>query len=142
MFTHYKREEDATLKSGKFDEELQRMSAIADHLRPGAVVLFNESFASTNEREGSEIFLQVVSALRQRGIAAWLVTHLVSCAQTLHAQDTEHTLFLRADRQDDGSRSFVLQPAPPLRSAWGEDLYREIFASTASQPAAANAASA
>jgi hypothetical protein len=139
VFTHYKREEDATLKSGKFDEELQRMSTIAEHLRPGAVVLFNESFASTNEREGSEIFLQVLSALRQRGISAWLVTHLVSCAQALYAQDTEHTLFMRADRQEDGSRSFVLQPAPPLRSAWGEDLYREIFASASPQPAAVGA---
>lgn len=140
VFTHYKREEDATLKSGKLDEELQRMSAIAEHLRPGAVVLFNESFASTNEREGSEIFLQVLAALRQRDIAAWLVTHLVSCAQALYAQDTERTLFMRADRQDDGSRSFVLQPAPPLRSAWGEDLYREIFLADAPQPAAAPSA--
>ena len=31
IFTHYRREEDTTMKSGKFDEELSRMSGIVDH---------------------------------------------------------------------------------------------------------------
>ena len=43
------------MKSGKLDEELARMSGIADAIAPNSMVLFNESFASTNEREGSEI---------------------------------------------------------------------------------------
>jgi DNA mismatch repair ATPase MutS len=55
VFTHFKREEDSTMESGKFDEELNRMSDIADQIRPNAMLLFNESFAATNEREGSEI---------------------------------------------------------------------------------------
>jgi hypothetical protein len=62
LITHYRREEDAALKRGKFDEELERMSEIADHLRPNATLLCNESFAATNEREGSEIARQVISA--------------------------------------------------------------------------------
>jgi hypothetical protein len=32
MFTHYKREEDATMQSGKLDEELARMSRIIDQI--------------------------------------------------------------------------------------------------------------
>jgi MutS domain V len=51
LFTHYKREEDATMTSGKLDEELARMSDIAAHITPGSMLLCNESFASTNERE-------------------------------------------------------------------------------------------
>jgi DNA mismatch repair ATPase MutS len=51
LFTHYKREEDATMESGKFEEELRRVSAIVEHLSPDSMVLFNESFQSTNERE-------------------------------------------------------------------------------------------
>ena len=49
LFTHYKREEDRNMRSGKFDEELVRMSGIADHIRCHALGLFNESFAATNE---------------------------------------------------------------------------------------------
>ena len=51
LFTHFKRKEDASMKSGKLDEELSRMSAIVDRLTPNAMILFNESFAATNERE-------------------------------------------------------------------------------------------
>ena len=32
LFTHYRREEDTTMKSGKFDEELSRMSGIVNLL--------------------------------------------------------------------------------------------------------------
>jgi len=68
LFTHYKREEDASMKSGKFDEELTRMSEIADHLVPDSMLLLNESFAATNEREGSEISRQIVSDLIEKGL--------------------------------------------------------------------------
>ena len=66
IFTHYKREEDAGMRSGKLDEELSRMSAIMDNLTPNSIVLLNESFAATNEREGSEIARQIVRALLER----------------------------------------------------------------------------
>ena len=40
-----------------------RMSDIAGHITPGCLLLCNESFASTNEREGSEIARQIIRAL-------------------------------------------------------------------------------
>jgi hypothetical protein len=45
--------EDATVKSGTLDYEFDRMDAIGDELAPNAIVPFNESSASMNEREGS-----------------------------------------------------------------------------------------
>lgn len=60
-FTHFKREEDASLTSGKFDERLSRMSEILDLLSPGCLVLLNESFSSTNEREGAQIGSAVIT---------------------------------------------------------------------------------
>ena len=53
VFTHFKREEDTAMDKGKLDEELARMSVIADQIGPGSLLLCNESFASTNERDGS-----------------------------------------------------------------------------------------
>ena len=43
------------MESGKWDEELGRISEIVDRLRPNALVLFNKTFSSTNVREGSEM---------------------------------------------------------------------------------------
>ena len=56
-------EEDATMESGKLDEELGRVSAIAGQITRHSILLCNESFAATNEREGSEIARQVVRAM-------------------------------------------------------------------------------
>lgn len=37
-------------------------------------------------------------------------------------------LFLRADRQADGTRTFKLVEGEPLPTSFGEDLYQNIFA--------------
>jgi hypothetical protein len=129
LFTHYKREEDPTMKSGKFDEELARMSGIADEIVPNSLVLFNESFAATNEREGSEIAKQIVSALLEKGIKIVYVTHMYEFARGFFDRKREDALFLRAERRADGVRTFRLLEGEPLATSYGEDLYRQIFES-------------
>jgi MutS domain V len=136
VFTHYKREEDAAMERGKLDEELGRMSAIADEIGPGALLLCNESFASTNEREGSEIARQVIRALRAKGIEVWFVTHLYDLARGLREQRLEDALFLRAERGADGRRTFRVCPGEPLPTSHGQDSYRRIFGGRAAVPAA------
>ena len=128
LFTHYKREEDATMKSGKFDEEIARMSAIADHIVPNSMLLFNESFAATNEREGSEIAKQIVCALLEKRIKIFYVTHLYEFAHGFFERRTDDAIFLRAEREADGTRTFRLLEGEPLETSYGEDLYRQIFA--------------
>lgn len=127
VFTHYKREEDPTMKSGKFDEELSRMSEIVDALTPHSILLFNESFAATNEREGSEIARQIVSALLEARVKVFFVTHLYEFAHGLFEQKMDHAIFLRAERQADGRRTFKLLEGKPLQTSFGVDLYEEIF---------------
>jgi len=127
VFTHYKREEDATMKQGKLDEELSRMSDIAAAISANATVLFNESFAATNEREGSEIARQVVSALVEKGVKVIFVTHLYQFAHGLWENRPDGSLFLRAQRLEDGTRTFKLLEAEPLQTSYGVDLYQKIF---------------
>ena len=127
IFTHFKREEDATMEQGKLDEELARMSEIASQIRPGGLLLCNESFASTNEREGSEIARQVIRALTEAGIRVVFVTHLYDLAQGCFAADDPTSLFLRAERHPDGHRTFRLRSGEPLPTSHGQDLYRQVF---------------
>lgn len=127
LFTHYKREEDESMRSGKLDEELARMSAIADCIAPNCVLLCNESFASTNEREGSEIARQVVRALLDEGVKVLFVTHMFDLADGFYSQRLDTALFLRAERGADGARPFRLSEGRPLPTSYGEDSYRRIF---------------
>jgi DNA mismatch repair ATPase MutS len=127
LLTHYKREEDATMNSGKLDEELSRVSQIVDHIAPNSLLLCNESFAATNEREGSEIAKQIVCALLEKHIKIFYVTHLYEFAHGFSDRKTEGVLFLRAERESDGTRTFKLREGEPLQTAYGEDLYHQIF---------------
>jgi hypothetical protein len=127
LFTHYKREEDAAMNSGKLDEELSRMNDIIDQLTPHAMVLFNESFAATNEREGSEVAKHITRALLEKRIKIFFVTHLYEFPRGFYDKKMKATMFLRAERQNDGKRTFNLIEGKPLKTSYGEDLYNSIF---------------
>jgi DNA mismatch repair ATPase MutS len=127
LFTHYKRKEDATMSSGKLDEELSRMSDIVNNITSNSLVLFNESFAATNEREGSEIARQIICALLEKRIKVFFVTHLYEFADSLYDKQMDNAIFLRAERQADGRRTFKVIEGKPLPTSYGEDLYKRIF---------------
>ncbi len=126
VFTHFIRAEDRAMISGRLDKELGRMSAIADQVSPHSLILFNESFAATNEREGSEIGRQVVRALLEADIRVFFVTHLFDFAASFGRQRPESSLFLRAPRLSDGRRTFKLAVAEPLPTSYGQDIYDRI----------------
>jgi len=128
IFTHFIREEDPGMTSGRLDNELWRMSAIADHIGPHCLMLFNESFAGTNEREGSEIGHQVVRALLDVQIKVFFVTHRFDFADRFHRRHARSTLFLRAERHPDGRRNYQLAVKEPLPTSFGEDLYYRLGA--------------
>jgi MutS domain V len=110
VFTHYKREEDEAMESGKLDEELARMSEIAAHIAPNCLLLCNESF--------------------EAGIRVVFVTHMFDLASSVHRQDLATALFLRAERGSDGARPFRISEGEPLPTSYGEDSYRKIFGKT------------
>ncbi|HEY9778341.1 MAG TPA: hypothetical protein V6C81_31555 [Planktothrix sp.] len=128
VFTHFRREEDATMASGKFDEELLRMSEIVDMLAPNSLLLFNESFAATNEREGSVIANEVITAILTGNARILFVTHFYEYARRVWENNgSDAVLFLRAERRSNGERTFKLMPGEPLPTSFGTDLHAQIY---------------
>jgi DNA mismatch repair ATPase MutS len=134
VFTHYRRAEDATMSHGKFEEELTRMREIVEHAVPGSLVVLNESFAATNEREGAEVAVPIIHALLDAGLRVVLVTHSYELADQLRRHDAARAVFLRAQRLADGTRPFRLAVAAPQTTSYGQDLYDEVFAERDRQP--------
>jgi hypothetical protein len=126
VFTHFKRNEDPAMKGGKLDEELARMSVTVSRITPGCLLLCNEPFGSTNEREGSDIGRQVFLSLTSAGVKVILVTHLFDLAASLYDRGLGHALFLRAPRQAT-TQQFKLAQGPPEPTAYGEDVYERVF---------------
>jgi hypothetical protein len=127
IFTHFRQAEDATMRHGKLEEELARMSTIIDGLARGSLVMLNESFAATNAREGAEIAWQVVTALQEAGVQVFFVTHLYEFARRLLLERPAHVLVLAASRTDDGIRTFKLVAGPPPETSSARDIFSEVF---------------
>lgn len=121
------------MKSGKFDEELARIDEIVNFIGPNSVLLLNESFAATNEREGSEIATQIIRALLEKRVKIFYVTHLYEFARGFFDRRVESAMFLRAERKHDGTRTFRLIEGEPLETSFGEDLYKQVFAPEADE---------
>ncbi|MBP5281009.1 MAG: hypothetical protein J6Z22_00760 [Lachnospiraceae bacterium] len=130
LFTHFTRREDSEMNSGRLDEELGRMNQIIENLGERPLILLNESFATTTEKEGSVIAYDIIKALGEVGVKILTVTHLLSFAQKMYKESKEDPKsqieFLSAERKTGGIRTFkMIQHAPELTS-FGLDLYEEI----------------
>lgn len=130
LFTHFTRREDSEMNSGRLDEELNRMDQIIKNLGERPLLLLNESFATTTEKEGSVIAYDIIKALGEAGVKILTVTHLLSFAQRAYqersASENSRIEFLSAERKPGGIRTFkMIQHAPELTS-FGLDLYEEI----------------
>ncbi len=118
------------MNSGRLDEELGRMSRIIDEIGEGSLLLLNESFATTTEKEGSVIAYDIIRALKEAGVKILTVTHLLSFARRVHEETKDDpasgVVFLSAERKHDGTRTYRMIRHEPELTSFGLDLYEEI----------------
>ena len=130
IFVHFTRREDSEMNSGRLDEELGRMSKIIDEIGDDSLILLNESFATTTEKEGSFIAYDIIKALSEAGVRILTVTHLLSFARRVYEENAEKEgtgiEFLTAERKEDGTRTFKMIRHEPELTSFGLDLYEEI----------------
>ena len=114
VLTHFTRREDEQLNSGRLDEELSRMSRMIDKVTGHSMILLNESFASTTEKEGSLIAEDIVTALYE-------------FARKEYEKDLSGAVYLTAERKETGERTFKMILHKPDHTSYGLDLYDEII---------------
>lgn len=131
FFTHFTRREDSAMNSGRLDEELRRMDQIISNLGKDSLIVLNESFATTTEKEGSAIAYDVIKALKEENIKILTVTHLLSFAQKMYDEtdDVEKSdiAFLSAEHLEDGTRTFKMIPHEPELTSFGLELFEKII---------------
>ncbi|MBQ7943933.1 MAG: hypothetical protein IJ326_07720 [Lachnospiraceae bacterium] len=131
FFTHFTRREDSAMNSGRLDEELNRMSQIIDNLESNSMVLLNESFATTTEKEGSIIAYDIIKALIEAYVKVLTVTHLLSFAQRIYQESKEsketNIEFFSAERAEKGRRTYHMIQHEPELTSFGMDLYERII---------------
>ncbi|KNY28869.1 MutS-related protein [Pseudobacteroides cellulosolvens] len=143
LFTHFPADEKPESNEGRLGEELDRMLFILENATPKSLVLMNESFASTNSREGSAIAEDILSALAVIGARCAFVTHLYELAErvdsinkdiqairegssrlvSMAAQFQEGDRSLEADNQKSiRRRTYRIVAGPPAKSSFAADI--------------------
>ncbi|MDW7657164.1 MAG: hypothetical protein SCM11_08320 [Bacillota bacterium] len=125
ILTHFPGSEDSMLKAGLLEQELTALADRIDHLQQGSLLLLNETFATTTVGEGSILAEEVTRALRDAGVISLFVTHLYPFARRLYEArgSNPDVAFLRAERLNDGLRTYRLRQGEPLATSYGYDLY-------------------
>ncbi len=100
VHTLFARAEDPTDLTGRLEAELTRARAILDELRPGAVVIMNESFSSTTADDALALNRALIGEMTRRGALCVVVTFLGELA---------------ADDPSTASVSAVMDPLDPAR---------------------------
>lgn len=125
IVSHFAREEDSTMARGRFDDELVRMSTIIDRIGPEALILMNESFSSTDEREAADLGSEIMQAFANHQVRFVFVTHNYDLAQRIQSQISD-LVCLRAERLNDGSRTYRIIGGKPLPTSFGQDIYHRL----------------
>lgn len=60
-------------------------------------------------------------------MTVFYVTHLYEFGRGFFNETNEGAIFLRAEQQADGTRTFKLVEAEPLQTNYGQDLYGKVF---------------
>ena len=126
IFTHFSRDEDVQITAGKMENELIRMSNIVEKMSRHSLILMNESFSSTDSREGSQISWEIIEAFSRSEIRVACVTHFYELVSRF-LDHTPPAEFLRAERLGDGTRTFAVKRAEPLKTSYGYDLYTKVM---------------
>jgi DNA mismatch repair protein MutS len=100
VHTLFARAEDPADLTGRLEAELTRARTILDELRPGSVVIMNESFASTTADDALALNRALIGEMTSRGATCIVVTFLGELA---------------ADDPSTASVSAVMDPVDPSR---------------------------
>ncbi|MCH5265202.1 MAG: hypothetical protein J1F02_04835 [Lachnospiraceae bacterium] len=127
ILTHFTRREDSSMNSGRLVEEMKRMNRIVDMITSRSLLLFNESFSSTTEKEGGRIAESIIQAMYDSGVTVFMVTHLFAFANSMYEKKLEKMRFMSAERKADGTRTFKIIDHEPTETSYGLDLYAELI---------------
>lgn len=125
IFTHFVRNEDETLNSGRLEEELFRLNRIVDTMNPGSLLFMNESFATTSEKEGAAMADEIIRALNENQVTVFFVTHIYAYAKKAYAERYPFTKFFETERNERNENTYRIIEGEPTQTGYAMELYRK-----------------
>lgn len=125
LVSHFPKDEDTALSQGKLAEELTRFHDSLPLMKDSALVLLNESFATTTEKEGYEIAFDVLKALSKVRPSLFFVTHNFRLLKSIKeiSKMLENNVHLRSlivcAGKSSTDRTYTIIPGEPQEEIYG-----------------------
>jgi hypothetical protein len=132
IHTHFAKDEQPSLESGRLGEEAKRLSEIFARATRHSLVLLNESLSSTSPNESLFLARDVVRGLRLLGARAIFATHLHGLAEeaddinaSTPGESAVASLVSVVERDgDDGRRTYRIVAGRPTGLSHARDIAR------------------
>lgn len=120
LFTHFERQEQVLMRTGKLEDDLLRMRAILERATARSIVLINEMLASTTLRDGIQLGTAIMEEIRRRGSVCIWVTFIEELARdgevvvslvSQVAEGASHARTYRVERRPPGGVAYALSLA-------------------------------
>ena len=115
LYTHFQRYDEDLKNEGQLDTELAEMEKIVYSADRNSLILMNESFSSTGQKDAKQIACDVLSALCHVGAKVIYVTHITDMRERLREAghigefEKENINLYKTGRKEDGSPSFKME---------------------------------
>ncbi len=127
IYTHFPNGEDTHMQMGLLEVELSKLSGLVDVMKPGAMLLMNESFQTTTPMDAKRLAKEIVPALAEASVQVFFVTHLYDYAMDAYEHQNGNELFLLAQRSREGNNTYCVREGPPFKTAFGLTLFHEVM---------------
>ncbi|MHB1153710.1 MAG: MutS-related protein [Eubacteriales bacterium] len=88
FISHFPSDEDETFSMGKLAEELSRLKSNVPLISKKAILIMNESFSTTTEREGAELADEFLKAISFASPTVFMVTHNLTLLKHIDELET------------------------------------------------------
>lgn len=138
IYTHFSSVENTGTDRGRLEEEMILLNQIMQAVSGDSLLLMNESFSSTNSREGTIIAEEILRALSLIGTRVIFVTHLYELAKRIDSINsitngiTKLVSLVagieRSTSSETGNpkksikRTYIVAPGEPLPTGYADDI--------------------
>ncbi|WP_309119402.1 hypothetical protein [Paenibacillus sp.] len=118
---------ESQFAGGTLEDELRGLNRLVEHSTPHSLLLMNEPFAAIAERDGAAVGRHWLAACCELQLKVVLVSHNFELANWAFEERSPRALFLSPERNEDGRRTYRMNCCRPVRSSFGEDLFRRLI---------------
>lgn len=130
IYTHFPKEEQKGIDSGKFTSEIKQFKTIIDNITENSLLLMNESIQSTTPTECVDIASRLVELFAGKGVRGIFATHLIDLAMKVDELNKKAVCgsvlkSIVSTVDENGERSYVIKEGKPMKNSFAENVLRE-----------------